>query len=99
MKNKIKRIFLGMVLSLTILGGSLTVVAAGCLNGNHNFYVVSKVDEGEPTINSYHKHIDRARNIEYSCTTYKQKVRITQYCPDCESILTLYDYRFYHVAN
>lgn len=90
---------LGVALSLSILGGSLTAVAAGCLSGDHAFYVACKADEGPATVDSYHKHVDRARNITYSCTTYKQKVKVTQYCPKCQSTLTLYEYRYYHVAE
>ena len=99
MKRKIRKMLLGTVLSLSILGGSLTAVAAGCLDGDHAFYVACKENDGPATVDSYHKHVDRARNITCSCTTYKQKVKVTQFCPDCKSTLTMYEYTYYHDAE
>ncbi len=83
MKNRMKKLCMGIVLAASLLGSSLTAMAS-C---DHKFVQVDKKFKDKKVV-AYHTHTDKGTGLTYKCTTYNYYYTIMEQCKKCEGTIT-----------
>lgn len=86
MKRKIRNLCMGIILTVALLGSSLTSMAA-VTSCKHNFSNISATYD-RTVVLAYHTHTDRATGLTYKCTEYADIYIIKDKCNYCQGEIT-----------
>lgn len=90
MKKRLKKLFAGTILTISLLGSSLTVLASDCLENGHSFSTTRTYSHREE--DHLHMHIDEVTGETHICMIYTYYYTVTQKCSKCNGIITIPGY-------
>ncbi len=100
MKKRLKNLFAGTILTITLIGSSLTVLAYDCLENGHSFTTTTRVFSHRELQYS-HIHENESTGELYSCGVYLYYFTVTQKCGKCNGVITIpgYDTSTLHIPH
>lgn len=91
MKKRLKTLFAGTILTISLLGSSLTVLASDCLENGHSFSTTRTYSHRDAQY--LHSHIDdETTGAHHTCIVYKYYYTVTQKCSKCGGVIEIPGY-------